>query len=294
MKKRIAVGTILAFSLILVLTGCSSSHNPTNIKPTPNKTSNGITSTPTGLDSGLTLPTMKSSLPVISSGSAVDKYGTQYVNDAFKSAFAFVYRAQQIPEIWEPNTKKNPNYLAFAKTSLGSLGNYFTPELNQNFQAILPDLINPTVNNGKELNKNANLWAKLIILPWRNPNGTLPNPKSGDSANYVLMYPWVFQSSVGTPIATVSNLDGYGPVLNLQFNYLIQQPFGEGNKVSQVIITTKDMSFQMVRNTNKITAKDYPWLIGSWGFVNNDTLTVIPYDAKTMGAISNPPSIMFP
>ena len=114
MKKRIVAGTILAFSLILVLSGCSNSNKSAVVKPTPTKTSAGITSVPTGLDSGLILPTMKSSFPVISSGSAVDKYGKQYVNDAFKSAFAFVYRAQQIPEIWEPNTKKNPNYILFA------------------------------------------------------------------------------------------------------------------------------------------------------------------------------------
>ena len=108
------------------------------------------------------------------------------------------------------------------------------------------------------------------------------------------MYPWVFKSYVGTPIATVSNLEDYGSVLELQFTYLIQQPYGDGRKISQVITATKDMSFQMVRNTDKITAKDYPWLIGSWGFVNNDTINVTTYDAKTMGAVSKPPAIQFP
>jgi len=280
------------FSLVLALSGCSNAKKNNN--PAPTKTNSLIAFLPTGLDSGLLLPHMQSPLPIISSGPAIDKYGSQYVNDALKTAFAFVYRAQQIPELWEPNTKKSPQYINFAHAALSPLGSYFTPELNQGFQFIIPDLLNPTIKNATALNKNASLWAKLIILPWRHPDGTLSNPKSGDVANYVLMYPWIFQTSIGVPIATVNNLDGYGSVLHLQFNYLIQQPYGDGKKISQVITTTKDMSFQMVRNTNKATSKDFPWLIGSWGYINNDTLNMEKYNPKIMGVFSNPPTITFP
>ena len=294
MKKRLILATVLLIGSVLVLSGCSTSSK-TKPTSTTTQTKSSVTPKPTGLDSGLMLPSMKSFITTISSGPAVDKYGVQYVNDAFKSAFAFIYRSQNISELWEPNTKKNPAYIGYAKSALTPIGNYFIPEINKGFQSIIPDLLNPTINKAKDYNKNASLWTKLILLPSRNPDGTLPNAKSGDINNYVLMYPWVFQTSVGLPIATVSTLDGYGGVLNLQFSYLIQQPYGDGKNVSVIVTTTKDMTFQMVRNTDQSTAKDYPWLIGSWGFINNGTVTANVYDSKTMGAIpKNPNEIRFP
>ena len=215
MKKRIIFGTIIVFGLALTLSGCSSS--PKNIS--------------SGLDSGLVMPQLKSPLPIVTSGPAVDKFGDKNVNDAYKTAFVFFYQAQKIPELWEPNTMKDPKYLNYAKSALGRLGKYFIPGLNQSFQSTLSDLLNPTINKGANFNKNASKWAKLFVLPWRNPDGTLPNPKAGDAVNYNLMYPWVFRVSAGSPIAKVTTLPGYRSVLELTFTSTFQEPFGDGKKI---------------------------------------------------------------
>lgn len=285
MNKKIVVRLSLSLGLVLLLSSCGGTTEKVSEKPKP---SNNAIITLGNIGTGLFIPKMDSTFPTVLSGPAVDKFGTQYVNDAFRFSFAFAYRAQQIPQLWEPNTKKNPEYINVATRALGSLGNYFMPELNNNFQSVLPKLVNPTIKKGTEFNEDADFWAKLIVLPWRNPDGTLPNPKSSDTENYVLMHPWVFQTSVGDPITEVDTLEGYGSVLKLRFRYLIQQPFGDGNRVSEIVSSTKNMAFWVTKNTDQITSKDYPWLIITWGTSNTGKIKMDAYNPETMGSITKP------
>lgn len=285
MKKRIAIITLSLLSITILLSGCSKNNKIVVAKPTPTVT---ISSGPTVLvpiAGGLSIPAMANSLPVVTTGAGVDKFGQDYVNSAYQFAVAFIYGANKNPILWEPNTKKNPAYLGLLRQQYASLADYFTPELKQIYLPLIPKFMSPLVKDTSTLNADAMNWTKLIMIPPRLSDGTLPFPKTGDMANSVMMFPWDFGTSIGAPITQVDNIPDIGPVLAIRFQYTINYPFGDGKNIELIATSTKDMSFWIVPNPSKTGSK---WLILRWSYSPNGANTAKIYDSTKMGKFTVP------
>lgn len=268
---------ILFISISLILTGCGQSSK---------------TAVKTALQGAtLKLPTMANPLPVVTSGPGVDKFGQKYVNDAYKFAVAFVYEAGRQPMLWQPNLKKNPKYPAVLRSQFSSIADYFAQDLKQIYLPIIPKLISPLMDSKGTLNSDAQIWTKLIMIPPRLADGTLPFPKKYDTANSVLMSPWDLGIGFAAPITKIDNLQGVGPTLKLRFKFTVNYPFGDGKKIEVVATSTKDMSIWIVPNPSK---NGSPWLIAKWGYDLGGSDSAKLFDPAKYRDLPTPPVVEFP
>lgn len=305
MKKRnwLVLSSILVASLFL-LTACGTQSTPKNtpsVSKTPSATASSaplgkVVDGSTILADGLVIPPLGQPIPLAPSIPGHPEFSSAYLNGAYAFALGFVYRSYNIPNLWEPNTKKNPKYSALLSSDFANFASYLTPELQQAFIKATPNLISPIAKASKKgltLKPDAQLWGHLILLPMRSSNGSLDflsNP-----TYYSLMYPWTLGYSVGAPLTSVATIDKYGKVLNVQFKYSIELVYGDQKHIKTVWKLNKTASFDIISNPDVALAKSNPYLIAGFGQANDATFTPVSNDPR-LSAIerANPSTPRYP
>ena len=260
----------------LALTGCSPAVS-TVAKPRPLKC---VTVPPKGFASvtGLRMPRMLSPLPTVTGNDLSSFGGADCAQSAFTVAFAFLYKANQIPDLWTPNLNKDPNFLVKLENDLKTLAPYLGGSLKKDFLASIPKLVDPLAS--KEAKASAGMWRGLFMIPDRLTNGTLP-PASTKSDDLEAVAPWDLGASASEPVATVGKLPEYGktPVLALDFKWTSNLVFGTTTRIKYFDPLNRDMRIYVVANPNAGEDKASPYLIVGYSWNSKAKFgKMTPYD----------------
>lgn len=286
-SKRLALLSLIALtSLLLLITWGVALNSHTNnssqyksIPLTSHPVISKVIAGATILFDGLVIPPLGQPIPNAPTVPGYPQFSSAFINGAYDFALGFVYQNFNMPSIWDPNTAKNPNYLTLLNNDFSNLGQYFSPDLHKVFLNAVPNLVNPMLtskSNSLSLNRDAQQWGQLILIPERSPDGTLYS--SEDPSSYSLMAPWTYGYNVGAPLTSVVKLYPYGDVLNIRFSYAINLVFGDQKQIKGVWKLTKTASFNIIPNPSTVDALRNPYLIASFGQDNNGTLARLQGD----------------
>ena len=276
---KITAGTAGLATTAFGLTGCGAA---TPVKP---KVVKCVVIPPAGFSkvTETQLPKFLAPMPTVS-GNLDGFGGADCAQTAFTYAFAFLYKANKIPDLWAPNLSKDPSFLIKLENDLKTLTPSFGGSLQKKFIADIPALVNPTKTKASE--DTAGIWRGLFMVPDRLPNGTLP-PASNSKDDLEAVAPWDLGASVTQPVATVGTMPEFGktPVLQLDFKWTSNIVFGTKTRIKSYAPLTRDVTVYMIANPDSWKDPRHPYLLVGYANKTKTSFgTVTNYDKPLVEA----------
>lgn len=272
----------------LALTGCSSSGPSVSIPVKP-KVVKCVSTPPAGFASvtGTNMPRLLSPLPTVKGDNFANFGGADCAQTAFTYAFAFLYNANKIPDLWTPNSKRNSNFIPNLEIDLQALAPYLGGSLKERFISAIPTLVNPVKDKASEA--MAGIWRGLFMIPDRSKDGTLP-PTSTSASDLEAVAPWDLGASVTQPVATVGTTSEFGKtqVLKLDFKWTSNLVFGTKTRIKSFAPLTRDMTVYIIANPDSWKDRSHPYLIIGYKLNSKNTFgNIVKYDKPLVAKALN-------
>ena len=281
-KRRTSIAVIIVAGTMF-LTGCAPSAlvKPKIVKCViiPKSEFSKIT--------GTQLPKLLTPLPTVKGDNFANFGGADCVQTAFTYAFAFLYNANKIPDLWAPNMNKDPNFLAKLENDMKALAPYMNDSLKTQLLAAIPDLVNPKKSKSSE--KTTETWRELFMIPDRLTNATLP-PATPGLDDIESVAPWDLGASVTAPVGVVGTMKSLGKtqVLKLDFKWTSNLVFGTKTRIKSFSPLTRDMTVYLIANPDSWKDRSHPYLI--IGYRNNSKAVfgkLVKYDRPLVSRSPN-------
>jgi len=265
------------------LTGCGST---TPVKP---KVVKCVSTPPAGFASvtGTQMPRLLAPLPTITGDNLLSFGGADCAQTAFTYAFAFLYKANKIPDLWTPNLNKDANFIPNLEGDLQALAPYLGGSLKERFISAIPTLVNPIKDKASEA--TAGIWRGLFMIPDRLKNGTLPPPSTA-ATDVEAVAPWDLGAQVTQPVATAGTIPEFGKtqVLQLDFKWTSNLVFGTKTRIKSFAPLTRDMSVYVIANPDSWKDKAHPYLVVGYKINSNAAFgTASNYDKPLVAKAPN-------
>lgn len=251
-------GLIGLATTAFVLTGCSPSV-VTLVKPKIVKCV-VIPTSEFAKTTGTEFPKLLAPLPTITAKGLTSFGGADCAQTAFIYAFAFLYKANKIPDLWTPNLNKDPKFIPKLESDLQALAPYLGGSLKEDFISAIPTLVNP--QKDKASTTKAAIWRGLFMIPDRLPNGTLP-PPSAASTDLEAVAPWDLGASSTQPVVDVGTSSELKKtsVLQLKFKWTSNLVFGTKTRIKAFAPLSRSMTLLIIANPDSWKDKAHPYLV---------------------------------
>lgn len=274
--KRFALASMGIATGALALSGCATTAL---VKP---KIVKCVSIPPAGFANvtGTQLPKMLAPLPTVTGDNLSLFGGADCAQTAFTYAFAFLYKANKIPDLWAPNMDKDPQFVPNLEKELALLAPYLGGKYKDLFLKNIPGMVNPNKNKVAGLQAD-DFRGKLILLPERRKDGTLP-PASQGADNLEAVAPWDIGASANAPTTRVVTLEEFGKtnILELKFKWTSNMVFGTKTRIKWFAPLTRDVTVYVQANPDSWKDKAHPYLVV--GVYNTDKSAkfgdAVPYD----------------
>jgi len=236
---------------------------------------------------GSQLPKLLAPLPTVTGKDLPSFGGADCAETAFTYAFAFLYKANQIPDLWTPNLNKDSTFIPKLEGDLQALALYLGGSFKERFISAIPTLVNPTKDKASEA--TARIWRGLFMIPDRKKNGTLPPPRTSVS-DLEAVAPWDLGASVTKPVATIGTIKEFGKtqVLQLDFKWTSNLVFGTKTRIKSFAPLTRDIEVYVISNPDSWKDKQHPYLVVGYKINSKSTFgNVVKYDKPLVAKAPN-------
>lgn len=260
LRRQIAVLCSITLTVLILTPVAAAQAAPkvTTIKcvAVPEKNFTAVT--------GLAIPKLLKPLPVIGKLNVSDFGSAACAATAFLYVFAFLYKANKIPDIWSPNLNRDPGFIPKLRVELMGLAPYFGGVERGAFSKDLGMMVGSV--GGVAARNEVGLWRDLFMIPERLTNGTLPPPsKAADDLEAVA--PWDLGASVEKPTiisGTVSSpVNAVG--LKISFTWSSNLVFGTTKRIKEYSSLTRRIFLIVISNPKGALDPQHPYLIVGWG-----------------------------